>query len=154
MREALILARRAASEGETPVGCVIVSPDGAIIGRGYNRTEAVDATCHAEMEAIRDASKNLGTWHLDGCSLFVTMEPCPMCAGAILNSRISRLCYGTKDSRAGSCGSVINLFMEGYGRSPEIYGGILEEKCRELLSGFFKEIRSSKDNNYTNRKNS
>lgn len=141
MKKALSLAERAAQEGETPVGCVIVSPDGEIVGEGYNRTEAQDATCHAEVEAIRSASKKLGTWRLDGCSLFVTMEPCPMCAGAIMNSRISRLYYGAKDSRAGSCGSVINLFMENYGRSPEIYGSVLESDCKAILSDFFSSLR-------------
>lgn len=142
MLKALSLAEKAYSHGETPVGCVIVSPEGEIIGEGFNCTEEIDATCHAEMEAIRDASKKLGKWRLDGCSLFVTMEPCPMCSGAILNSRISRVYYGVKDARAGSCGSVINLFMENYGHSPEIYGSILEAECKKLLSSFFKSLRN------------
>lgn len=141
MRTALFLAKRAAEKGETPVGCVIVSPEGEIIGRGYNRTEAENATCHAEMEAIRDASRALGSWRLDGCSLYVTMEPCPMCAGAILNSRISRVYYGAKDARAGSCGSVINLFMENYGRSPAVVGGVLADECADVLAEFFKRVR-------------
>jgi tRNA(adenine34) deaminase len=141
MNEALKLAEKAYENGETPVGCVIVSQSGEIIGKGFNRTEEEDATCHAEIEAIRDASKNINSWRLDGCSLFVTMEPCPMCAGAILNSRISRIYYGVKDPRAGSCGSVINLFMENYGHSPQIYGGILETQCKDILSRFFKAVR-------------
>ena len=141
MRLALALAREAAAAGETPVGAVIVAPDGSVIGRGRNRTEERDATAHAEVEAIRDASRRLGDWRLTGCSLVVTMEPCPMCAGAILNSRISRLYYGARDARLGSCGSVINLFMENYGRSPEIYGGILEAACADLLREFFNQLR-------------
>lgn len=141
MRTALALARRAAEKGETPVGCVIVSPEGSIIGRGYNRTEAEDATCHAEAEAIRDASRALGSWRLDGCTMYVTMEPCPMCAGAVLMSRVSRLYYGAKDARAGSCGSVINLFMERYGRSPAVVGGILADECAAVLHDFFSERR-------------
>jgi len=141
MREALKLASEAAGSGETPVGCVIVSPEGEIIGRGRNHTEAGDATCHAELEAIRDASRATGNWRLTGCSLYVTMEPCPMCAGGILNSRISRVYYGAKDARLGSCGSVINLFMENYGFSPQIVGGILEDECARTLTDFFKKLR-------------
>lgn len=141
MREALKLAAEAAEAGETPVGCVIVSPEGEIIGRGRNRTEARDATCHAELEAIRDASRTLCDWRLTGCHLYVTMEPCPMCAGGILNSRISRVYYGAKDARLGSCGSVINLFMEDYGYSPQIVGGILEEECAHVLTDFFRKLR-------------
>ena len=141
MRTALRLAQTAANKGETPVGCVVVSPEGVIIGRGYNRTEAEDATCHAEIEAIRDASRALGSWRLDGCGLYVTMEPCPMCAGAIINSRVSRVYYGAKDARMGSCGSVINLFMEKYGRSPAVVGGVLADECAEVLGKFFAERR-------------
>ncbi|MGM9521020.1 MAG: nucleoside deaminase [Oscillospiraceae bacterium] len=141
MRQALILAEEAADAGETPVGCVVVNSEGSIIGRGRNRTEELDATCHAEMEAIRQASGAVGDWRLSGCSLFVTMEPCPMCAGGILLSRISRLYYGARDKRLGSCGSVINLFMENYGRSPEIYGGILEKECIQILNAFFRKLR-------------
>ena len=140
MREALASARRAASEGETPVGAVIVK-DGEIIGRGRNATERRDATCHAEIEAIREAAKNAGDWRLDGASIYVTMEPCPMCAGAIMNSRISRVFFGARDKNMGSCGSVINLFMENYGRRAEITGGVLEEDCAAVLSDFFKNVR-------------
>ena len=141
MRKALSLARRALSIGETPVGAVVVAPDGRIVGRGYNRTEAEDATCHAEIEAIRDASRALGSWRLDGCALVATMEPCPMCAGAIINSRIKSVVYGAKDSRMGSCGSVINLFMENYGRSPAVIGGVLKDDCAGILSEFFSSLR-------------
>lgn len=141
MRRALALAREAAEAGETSVGAVIVSPEGEIIGEGRNRTEERDATCHAEAEAIRAASGKTGNWRLNGCTLFVTMEPCPMCAGAVLNSRVSRIVYGARDRRLGSCGSVINLFMENYGFSPEIRGGVLETECAEILGDFFKKQR-------------
>lgn len=142
MREALVLAREAYAAGETPVGCVVVSPGGAIVGRGRNRTEEADATCHAEMEAIRDASRALGGWRLSGCALYVTMEPCPMCAGAILAARVSRVVYGAKDARAGSCGSVLNLFMENYGFAPAVTGGVLADECAGLLGAFFREKRA------------
>jgi len=141
MKEALALAKEAAVRGETPVGCVVVDETGEIIGRGSNRTEELSsATRHAEMEAIEEASKARG-WRLDGCGLYVTMEPCPMCAGAVLNSRVSKIFYGVKDKRAGSCGSVINLFMENYGRSPQIVGGIMEKECTAVLTEFFKKLR-------------
>ena len=141
MMAALELAQEAAEAGETPVGAVIVDGSGTVIGRGRNRTEERDATCHAEIEAIRDAAANLGGWRLEGCSMFVTMEPCPMCAGAIMVSRIARLYYGAKDKNLGSCGSVINLFMEDYGRRVEIYGGILEDRCARILGDFFRGLR-------------
>ena len=144
MRLALELAREGAAAGETPVGCVIVDSAGAVVGRGRNRTEERDATCHAEMEAIRDASRRMGSWRLEGCSMFVTMEPCPMCAGAIMVSRITRLYFGAKDANMGSCGSVINLFMENYGRRVQIYGGVLEEECARILRFFFNKVRDSK----------
>ena len=141
MREALILAREAAEAGETPVGAVVADRDGNIVGRGRNRVEERDATCHAEVLAIRDAAEKTGNWRLDGMSLFVTMEPCPMCAGAILLSRLAAVYYGARDKNLGSCGSVVNLFMENYGRSPAVYGGVLEEDCRAVLSDFFKGLR-------------
>ena len=141
MEMALELAREAAQAGETPVGCVITDPAGRVIGRGRNRTEEKDATCHAEIEAIRDASGNLGSWRLEGCSLYVTMEPCPMCAGAVMMSRISRVFYGAKDAAAGSCGSVINLFMEDYGRRVQVVGGVLQEPCAKILGEFFQNLR-------------
>ena len=141
MREALGLAQEAAENGETPVGCVIADENGVIIGRGRNRTEECDATCHAEVEAIRDASRNRGDFRLTGCSMFVTMEPCPMCTGAIMNSRIDSLFYGAKDENSGSCGSVLNLFMENYGCKAKITGGILEAECADLLRDFFRDLR-------------
>ena len=112
MRQALELAQEAAAEGDVPVGCVIVR-DGQIIGRGRNRREERgDATAHAELEAIRDACARLGSWRLHGCTLYVTLEPCPMCAGGIINARISEVRYGTRDEKAGCCVSVLDLFSE------------------------------------------
>ena len=142
MSAALELARNAASEGEVPVGCVIVSPDGSIIGTGRNRREReCDATAHAEIEAIRNACRHIGSWRLDGCSLYVTLEPCPMCAGAIINSRIAKLFYAARESRTGSCGSIINLFMEPYGHEPQIVSGISCQESLKLLQDFFKGLR-------------
>ena len=141
MREALELARQAAEAGETPVGAVVVDSSGNIVGRGRNRIEERDATAHAEMEAIRDASRNLGARRLDGCALFVTMEPCPMCAGAVYNARLSAVCYGARDPRAGACGGLFNLFMEPLDRKVKVYGGVLEEECRQILTDFFQERR-------------
>lgn len=145
MRAALELAREAAENGEVPVGCVVASPEGGIIGRGRNRREeGRDATAHAEIEAIRAACAALGTWNLSGCALFVTLEPCPMCAGAIINSRISTVVYGAKEPYSGSVGSVINLFEERYGHRPAVYGGVLKDECASLLSGFFGSLRGAK----------
>ena len=142
MALALELAREAAAAGEVPVGCVVVSPDGEVIGRGRNlREETGDACAHAEVLAIREACARLGTWRLEGCTLYVTLEPCPMCAGAIINSRIPTVVYGAKEPLSGSCGSVINLFEERYGHHPAIYGGILREECAGVLSDFFRTVR-------------
>ena len=142
MALALELAREAAAAGEVPVGCVVVSPDGEVIGRGRNlREETGDACAHAEVLAIREACARLGTWRLEGCTLYVTLEPCPMCAGAILNSRIPTVVYGAKEPLSGSCGSVINLFEERYGHHPAIYGGVLREDCAGVLSDFFRTVR-------------
>lgn len=139
---ALELAAEAASEGEIPVGCVIADSDGRIIGRGRNRREENhDATHHAEMEAIREACQAVGDWRLGGCTIFVTLEPCPMCAGGIINSRIPTVVFGAKDENTGSCGSVINLFEERYGHRPAIYGGVRAEESARLLKDFFKEKR-------------
>ena len=141
MRAALALAREAMGEGEVPVGCVIVK-DGAIVGRGRNSREEKHATAsHAEMEAIAQANEALGTWRLDDCDLYVTLEPCPMCAGAILNARIRRVFYGARDREMGACGGVLNLFMEDFPHHPQLIGGILTEECRQILSDFFKKIR-------------
>ncbi len=143
MREALSLAEDAAQQGEIPVGCVITDSDGRIIGRGRNRREGShDATAHAELEAIREACEALGDWRLDGCSLFVTLEPCPMCAGAIINARIPRVVFGAREENTGSCGSVIDLFSERYGHRPAVFPGVCEQESRALLQRFFRERRS------------
>ena len=148
MRSALELARRAMREGEVPVGCVIVDEEGKIIGRGRNRRETKrSALAHAEIEAIAEACRTTGDWRLSGAVMYVTLEPCPMCAGAVINARIPKLYYGAKESLSGSCGSVINLFMERYGHSPQIVGGILEEDCAALMSDFFKSLRDKKTEN-------
>ena len=132
MREALSLAREAAQEGEVPVGCVIVK-DGEIIGRGRNRREELQRTSsHAEMEAIAQANERLRSWRLDGCTLYVTLEPCPMCAGAIVNARIPRVYYGARDEAMGACGGVLNLFMERFPFRPALVGGILKDECRAV----------------------
>ena len=141
MREALSLACEAAQEGEVPVGCVIVK-DGEIIGRGRNRREELQRTSsHAEMEAIAQANERLRSWRLDGCTLYVTLEPCPMCTGAIINSRIPCLVFGARDAVTGSCGSVIDLFFENYGHHPKVYAGVLGDESAELLRSFFKGLR-------------
>ena len=142
MSLALELAREAAAEGEVPVGCVIAGPDGAVIGRGRNRREETgDATAHAELEAIRQACAALGDWRLSGCTLYVTLEPCPMCTGAIINARIPTLVFGAREALSGSCGSVIDLFSEGYGHRPAVYPGVLREACAALLRDFFRDKR-------------
>jgi tRNA(adenine34) deaminase len=124
------------------VGCVITDREGTVIGTGYNRREAdSSAVAHAEVEAITAACKAVGSWRLEGCTLYVTLEPCPMCAGAILNSRISTIRYGAKEPLSGCCGSILNLFEEGFGHRPRIYGGLLEEECAALLQEFFREKR-------------
>ena len=141
MRMALELAAQAEGDGDVPVGCVIVK-DGQVIGRGRNRREERgDATAHAEVEAIRDACARTGSWRLTDCTLYVTLEPCPMCAGAIINSRIHTLRYGTRDDKAGCCGSVLNLFEERFNRHPRIYQGPLKEECEGQLQDFFRGLR-------------
>ena len=141
MREALLLAEEAAAAGEVPVGCVIVR-NGEIVGRGRNRREEKQSTAsHAEMEAIAQANEALGTWRLDDCELFVTLEPCPMCAGAILNARVKRVWYGARDEAMGACGGVVNLYMENFTNRPALVGGILAEPCREVLARFFAGLR-------------
>ena len=142
MRLALALAREAAEQGEVPVGCVIAGPDGTVIGRGRNRREERgDATAHAEVEAIREACAARGNWRLDGCALYVTLEPCPMCTGAIINARIPTLVFGAREALSGSCGSVIDLFQERYGHRPAVFAGVLAEDCVQLLRDFFREKR-------------
>ena len=141
MHQALTLAREAAAHGEVPVGCVIVR-DGKIIGRGRNRREEKQAVfSHAEMEAMAQANEALGSWRLEECDLYVTLEPCPMCAGAILNARVRRVFYGARDRAMGACGGVLNLFMEDFPHHPQLVGGILAEDCQTVLSAFFKELR-------------
>ena len=138
---ALELARQAAAAGEVPVGCVVVW-EGRVVGRGRNRREEKQHTSsHAEMEAIRQANEALGTWRLDDCTLYVTLEPCPMCAGAILNARIRRVWYGARDEAFGACGGVTNLFMERFPNRPALVGGVLEEECRQVLTKFFQSLR-------------
>ena len=142
---ALSLAREAFDAGEVPVGCVVTDRDGKVIGRGRNRRrEAADATAHAEIEAIRQACTALGDWRLEGCTLTVTLEPCPMCAGAIINARIPTVVYGAREPVFGSCGSVIDLFFERYGHTPKVYGGVRETECSALLQDFFRPKRSAR----------
>ena len=142
MSIAMDLAREAGADGEAPVGCVIVDSEGKIIGSGRNRREKLrSALAHAEIEAIRSACEVQNDWRLTGCSIYVTLEPCPMCAGAIIMSRIDKLFFGARDELTGSCGSVINLFMEPYGQSTQVTGGILAEESSQLLTGFFKKLR-------------
>lgn len=141
MREALSLAQEAFDHGDVPVGCIIVQ-DGVVIGRGRNRREQQQtALGHAEIEAIQEACAHLGGWRLHNATLYVTLEPCPMCAGAILNAKIPRIYYGGKEEKSGCCGSVLNLFEENFGHHPKIYGGILEEQCVSLLQEFFRSKR-------------
>lgn len=146
MRVALSLANEAAAEGEAPIGAIIVR-DGEIVGTGRNRREKdKNALGHAEIEAIDNACRSLGGWRLIGCSMYVTLEPCPMCAGAIINSRIERVVFGAYDKKAGSCGSVINLFELPYNHKPELVGGVLEKECSAALTDFFKNLRRLKQN--------
>ena len=141
MEKALDLAREAIEDGDVPVGCVIVR-DGEIIGRGRNRREANgDATAHAELDAIRDACARTGSWRLHGCTLYVTLEPCPMCAGGIINARVDEVHYGARDEKAGCCGSVLNLFEERFNHHPRIYQGPLIRECEEILQRFFEKLR-------------
>ncbi|MDD6703584.1 MAG: tRNA adenosine(34) deaminase TadA [Clostridiaceae bacterium] len=141
MDQAIALAKEAAQEGEVPVGAVVVLED-KIVGTGRNRREkSKNALAHAEIEAINEACRTLGGWRLWQCDMYVTLEPCPMCTGAIINSRIKRLIYGASDCKAGSCGSVVNLFELPYNHKPEIVSGIKKDECAELLSEFFKALR-------------
>ena len=144
MQQAIVLAREAAAHGEVPVGCVIVR-DGQIVGAGRNqREEKRAAASHAEMEAIAQANAALHSWRLEDCDLYVTLEPCPMCAGAILNARIPKVFYGARDSAFGACGGVTNLFMEQFPHRPALVGGILAEDCQAVLAEFFEKLRRGK----------
>lgn len=146
MLKALELAKKAYDLGEVPIGAVVVKKStGEIVGEGYNRREIdKSSTAHAEIIAINRASERLGGWRLIDCDLYVTLEPCPMCAGAIINSRIERVVFGACDLKAGSCGSVINLFELPYNHKPELVKHVLEEQCSSILTEFFKKLRNKK----------
>ena len=143
MKEAIKQAKKAEQIDDVPVGAVIAL-DGKIIARGYNkRTRNEQTADHAEMIAIRKACKKVGSWRLEDCTMYVTLEPCPMCAGAIFQSRMKRVVYGARDLKAGALGSKMDLFsIEGLNHYPEIEGGILEEECSRLLKQFFKKLRN------------
>ena len=144
MREALKLAETAGSIGEAPVGCVIIY-NNKIIASGYNRRECEqNALAHAEITAVKNACEKIGYWRLCGCDIYVTLEPCAMCAGAIINARIERVIFGAHDKKAGAFGGVINLNDYNFNHRPEIAGGILAEESSALLSGFFRDLRSKK----------
>lgn len=145
MEKALSLARKAYTEGEVPVGAVVVK-DGKIIARGYNRREgAKDGTAHAELIAIQKACKKLGGWRLIGCTLYVTLEPCIMCAGAIVNSRVERVVIGTHDPKAGAMGSITDVTLLPVNHKPEIEYGVMEKECSGLLKDFFRELRKKRN---------
>ncbi|MBQ9065906.1 MAG: nucleoside deaminase [Clostridia bacterium] len=144
MREALAEAAKAAELGEVPIGAVVVR-NGEIVGRGHNGRESErNALAHAELRAIDDACRTLGGWRLFECDLYVTLEPCPMCAGAIINSRIRTVYFGATDPKAGSCGSITNLFTLPYNHQPELYGGVLQEECASVLTQFFRDLRAGR----------
>ncbi|OJU13320.1 MAG: tRNA-specific adenosine deaminase [Clostridiales bacterium 43-6] len=144
MRQALLLAREAANELEVPVGALVIK-DGVVIGWGRNRREtAANALAHAELEAIHTACASLQRWRLTGCELIVTLEPCPMCAGAIINARLDRVVFGASDPKAGSLGSLTNLFALPYNHKPQVIKGVLEQECAEILKDFFKCLRNKK----------
>lgn len=147
MREALSLAREATQEGEVPVGCVIVK-DGEIIGRGRNRREELQRTSsHAEMEAIAQANERLRSWRLDGCTLYVTLEPCPMCAGAIVQARPGRIVFGATDERMGAVGGALSLFeLPGVNHRPWVRRGVMAQEAKTLLADFFAARRGAKEN--------
>ena len=147
MKKAVEEAKKAEKIGEVPIGAVVVK-GGNIISTGYNKRETNNnALLHAEIEAIDNACKKLNSWRLMDCDLYVTLEPCPMCTGAIINSRIKKLIFSAKDPKTGSCGSVINLFELGYNHRPEIISGVMENTCKSLLSDFFKNLRTHKVHN-------
>ena len=143
MNAAFEQAKIAQKQGEVQIGAIVVDNEGNIIGRGYNRRELdEDSTQHAEMIAIRQACQNLNSWRLVDCSLFVTLEPCPMCAGAIINSRIKEVYYGAFDQKAGAAGTVVNLFtVDKFNHHPQVFGGLYKDQSVEMLRSFFREIR-------------
>lgn len=142
MQAAIAEAERAEAIGEVPIGAVIVK-DGEIIGRGYNlRETSLDPTAHAEMIAIREASRHLGAWRLLDCTLYVTLEPCPMCAGALVQGRIRKVVYGTTDPKAGCAGTLMNLLQEPrFNHETELVGGLMQQECADLLTRFFRRLR-------------
>lgn len=142
MLKAIELAKKAYDMGETPVGAIVVDKEGNIIGEGYNRRESDNSpTAHAEILAIESAAKHLCSWRLTDCTLYVTLEPCPMCAGAIINSRLKRLVYGAFDEKGGACASVVNLFELPFNHKPLVRSRVLEKECGELLTSFFENLR-------------
>lgn len=142
MEKALALAEKAYALGEIPVGAVVVAPDGSIIGEGYNLRETnASPTAHAEVLAIEQAAKALGQWRLTDCTLYVTLEPCPMCAGAAMNARLKRIVYGAFDDKNGACASVAALFDEKFTHIPRVRSRVLEQRCGDILTRFFKELR-------------
>ncbi|MBX5476525.1 MAG: tRNA adenosine(34) deaminase TadA [Clostridia bacterium] len=145
MRRALELARRAADVGDVPVGAVIVSPEGAVLGEGYNRREADgDPTAHAEVVALRQAARALGHWRLEGCTIYVTLEPCAMCAGALVLARVRRLVFGASDPKAGAVGSLYNIAQDArLNHRLEVTSGVLAEEAAALLRAFFRERRAT-----------
>lgn len=142
MELALALAQKAYDMGEIPVGALVIDPQGAVIGEGYNQRETLlSPTAHAEVLAIEQAARALGSWRLTGCTLYVTLEPCPMCAGAAMNARLARIVYGAFDEKNGACASVAALFDEKFTHIPRVRSRILEERCGDILTRFFRQLR-------------
>ncbi len=149
MEKALVLAQKAAEHGEVPVGAIVVDENGEIIGEGYNRREELQSpTAHAEIIAIEQAAKRLHNRRLSDCTLYVTLEPCPMCAGAIINAQIKRLVYGAFDEKNGACASVATLFDEKFTHIPRVRSRILEKRCGDVLSKFFKDLRNQQQSRF------
>lgn len=146
MKKALELAKKAYDLGEIPVGCVIVQKStGKIIGEGYNRRETDNCpVSHAEILAIKEAGKNTGSWRINDSCIYITLEPCPMCSGAIINARIDRVVYGANDEKSGCCTSVMNMFEFPFNHKPIIKSGILEIECQKILTDFFNDLRNKK----------
>lgn len=146
MELALEEAREAARLGEVPIGAVLIGPEGEILGRGHNlREKKQDPTAHAEVLALQEAARRLGTWRLEGSTLYVTLEPCPMCAGAIMLARVERLVYGAADPKGGAIESLLNLYeYRGFNHQVSYQGGVLAEKCSKVLSDFFRDLRKGR----------
>ena len=144
MLKALELAEKAYALGEIPVGAIVVSPDGEIIGEGYNKREMLNSpTAHAEVIAIEQAAQRLSQWRLSGCTLYVTLEPCPMCAGAVINSRLKRVVYGAFDDKNGACASVTCLFEKKFTHIPFVRSRVMSDQCAEILTRFFRQLRDN-----------